>query len=331
MKNGLLCVVSGIALVAGLAMAPPASAIEEKITVRLGHVMPPNHFENEAYLRMAEIVAEKSGGMVEIRVFPASQLGSEREQTEQVELGALECHSSGGAIQNYAPGLGAWSLPFIFRGPEHYDKVMDGPVGEQFRDMLLDNSNIRLLAFFPNGERMFFNNDEPYTELADFDGVKIRVDDQPVSAQIWRALGANPVPIAFAELYTSLQTGVVDAGENPPINIIRMKFYEVADYVTETRHSLTTMALMCNEPWWQGLPEEARTIIMDAVAEITPWRRQAAWEADQAAIEELKQLGVMVSEIEDRSEFEQALLPLYEQFGESTGTTDLIAQIRNTE
>ena len=324
--------VSGVVLAAALALAQPAVAeIKDKITVRVGHVMPPNHFEHEAFLKIGDIVGKNSDGMIEFKVFPASQLGSEREQTEQVNLGALECHSSGGAIQNYAPGLGAWSLPFIFRGPEHYDKVMDGPVGQEFRDMLLAKSNIRLLALYPNGERMFFNSDRPYTKLADFKGVKIRVDDQPISARIWRALGANPVPIAYSELYTSLQTGVVDAGENPPVNIIRMKFYEVSKYVTKTRHSLTGMAFMCNEDWWQGLPEEARTLVTRAVAEVLPWRRQAAWDADKATVEELKTLGLQVSELENRIEFESALLPLYEEFGESTGTTDLIARIRDTQ
>ena len=329
MRQRLLC---WSAVVASLLVAAPAWAVlDETITARLGHVMPPNHFEHQLFLKLAEDIAARSDGKIQIEVFPASQLGSEREQTEQVDLGALEMHSSGGAIQNYAPQLGAWSLPFIFRGPEHYDKVMDGPIGEEFTRLLLDNSNIRILAYYPNGERMFFNSGTPFTKLADFEGVKIRVDDQPVSAQIWRALGANPVPIAYAELYTALQTGIVDAGENPAINIIRMKFYEVADNVTLTGHSLTTMALQVNEDWWQGLPEEAREIITAAVAEWVPERRQASWDADKAAIDELKGLGETVVEVDNRDEFQAALAPLYEEFGERTGATDLIAQIQATQ
>jgi TRAP-type C4-dicarboxylate transport system substrate-binding protein len=218
----------------------------------------------------------------------------------------------------------------MFRGPEHYDKVMDGPVGERFKTMLAEKSNIRLLAFYPNGERMFFNNKRSFTKLSDFRGVKIRVDDQPISAQIWRALGANPVPMPFGELYTSLQTGVVDAGENPTINIIRLKFYEVAKFVTLTRHSLTTQALMCNAGWLQGLPEQARTAFFGAVKEIVPGRRKASWDADQQAIDELKKLGVTVSEPENRAEFNAALLSLYDDFGRRTGTTDLIKAIQDT-
>jgi tripartite ATP-independent transporter DctP family solute receptor len=308
-------------------LVSPASA---KTTIRVGHIFPTNHFEHEALLKLGQILAQRSSGEIEVKVFPANQLGTEREQTEQVDVGALECHGSGGAIQNYAPGLGVWSLPFMFRGPEHYDKVMDGPVGERFKAMLAEKSNIRLLAFYPNGERMFFNNKRPFTKLSDFRGVKIRVDDQPISAQIWRALGANPVPMPFGELYTSLQTGVVDAGENPTINIIRLKFYEVAKFVTLTRHSLTTQTLMCNAGWLQGLPEQVRTTFLGAVKEIVPGRRKASWDADQQAIDELKKLGVTVSEPENRTEFNAALLSLYEDFGQRTGTTDLIKAIQDT-
>jgi tripartite ATP-independent transporter DctP family solute receptor len=320
-----------VGLVMTLPFALPASAqLDEEIKIRLGHVMPPNHFEHELFLKLAETIAERSNNKIQIEVFPASQLGSEREQTEQLNIGALEMHSSGGAIQLYQPQLGAWALPFIFRGPEHFDKVVDGPIGEDMVRLGLEKSDIRILALYPNGERMFFSNEGPYDELADFKGVKIRVDDQPVSAQIWRTLGANPVPIAFAELYTSLQTGVIDAGENPPFNIIRLKFYEVGKYVTETRHSLTTMALMTNEDWWQGLPEEARQIITQAVQEWVPERRQASWDADAAALDELRSLGAVVTPLKNRKEFEEALFPLYQEFGERTGATELIESIRAT-
>jgi tripartite ATP-independent transporter DctP family solute receptor len=305
----------------------PAGA---KVTIRIGHIFPTNHFEHEALLKLGEIVAQRSGNEVEVKVFPANQLGTEREQTEQVDAGALECHGSGGAIQNYAPGLGAWSLPFMFRGPEHYDKVMDGPIGERFKAMLAEKSNIRLLAFYPNGERMFFSNKRPFTKLSDFRGVKIRVDDQPISAQIWRTLGANPVPMPFGELYTSLQTGVVDAGENPTINIVRMKFFEVAKFVTLTRHSLTTQTLMCNARWLDGLTEQTRTMYMNAVKEIVPGRRKAAWDADERAIDDLKKVGVTVSELDNRAEFNAALLPIYEDFGRRTGTLELIKAIQDT-
>lgn len=319
-----------IALAAVLPVATPSMALEE-VEIRLGHVMPPNHFEHQLFLKLADDIAARSGGKIKIEVFPASQLGSEREQTEQLNLGALEMHSSGGAIQLYSPQIGTWALPFIFSGPEHFDKVMDGPVGQEFVDLGLKNSRIRILTTYPNGERMFFTAKGPYDELADFKGVKIRVDDQPVSAQIWRSLGANPVPIAFSELYTSLQTGVVDAGENPPVNIIRLKFYEVGKYVTETRHSLTTMALMTNEDWWQGLEAEARQIITSAISDWVPERRQASWDADKASLDQLRALGAVVTPLKNREEFQGALLPLYEEFGTKTGATGLIERIRATK
>jgi len=323
----MMCrLMSSVLAAAGLVYAGAAEA--QTITIRLGHVMPPNnHFEQDNFEKLAADVAKRSNGRIEIKLFPASQLGSEREQTEQVNLGALEMHSSGGAVQLYAPQLGVWALPFIFNGPDHFNKVMDGPIGEELRQMLLAKSSIRLLAYYPNGERMFFNNKRPATKLADFRGVKIRVDDQPVSAQIWRALGANPIPIAFAETYSALQAGVVDAGENPALNIIRMKFYEVGKYVTITRHSLTTMTLMVNEPWWQKLAPADRELLSAAIKDFTGPRRQAAWDADALAIEELKKLGAQVVPVENAAEFTQALAPLYDEFGKRAGATELINKI----
>jgi tripartite ATP-independent transporter DctP family solute receptor len=230
-------------------------------------------------------------------------------------------------VQLYAPELGAWALPFIFNGPDHFNKVMDGPIGDELRRRLMAKSNLRLLSIYPNGERMFFNNKRPATKLADFKGIKIRVDDQPVSAQIWRLLGANPVPIAFAETYTALQSGVVDAAENPPLNIIKMKFFEVGKYVTLTRHSLTVQALMVNEPWWQKLPAADRDLVTAAIKDFTPERRQAAWDADAAAVDELRKLGAQVVPLENPAEFTKALAPMYESFGKRTGATELVQKI----
>ena len=314
--------------VAALALSQSAAAQAQTLTIRIGHVMPGgDHFEQKNFEKLAADVAKRSNGRIQIKIFPSSQLGSEREQTEQVNLGALEMFSGGGAVQLYAPQLGVWALPFIFNGPEHFNKVMDGPIGDELRQMLLAKSNIRLLAIYPNGERMFFNNKRPITKLADFKGIKIRVDDQPVSAQIWRALGANPVPIAYAETYTALQSGVVDAAENPALNIIKMRFYEVGKYVTLTRHSLTVQALMVNEPWWQKLSPADRELLTAAIKDFTPARRQAAWDADAAAVDELKKLGAQVAPVENPQEFTKALAPLYDSFGTRTGATDLVRRI----
>ena len=312
-----------------LLAASPARA-QQLVTLRLGHVMAPTHFENIEAGRLAEDVARRSNGRIKLEVFPASQLGSEREQTEQVNLGALEMHSSGGAVQNYAPALGLLSLPFLFRNAEHYDHVMAGPIPGEMRDALLKASNIRLLAFYPNGNRMFFDNKRPFTKLADFKGVRIRVDDQPISAQIWRLLGANPVPIAFAETYSALQAGIVDAAENPPASILQMRFYEVGKYVTATRHSLTPHFLMVNETWWRGLPDETRTVLTASIADFVPKRRAAAWKSDDEALEKLRQAGAVVSELENRAEFAAALAPLYKDFGERTKSSAMIQQIIDT-
>jgi tripartite ATP-independent transporter DctP family solute receptor len=324
-----------VILAGAMLSVPPAqdapAALDRTITIRLGHVMPPTHFEQTAVLKFAEDVARRSHNKLIIKVFPANQLGSEREQTESLNLGAVEMGIGGGAIQNYVPGLGVYNLPFIFRDAAHFDKVMDGPLGEHLKAMSLKHSNIRILDFFPNGERMFFNRKRALTKLKEFEGVKIRVDDAPANAAIWRAVGANPIPMAYGEVYTALQTGVVDAAENPPAGILRMKFYEVGKYVTITRHMLTVHTLMTNEKWWQSLPGEARQIIQEAIKVYVPERRRLSWEADATTVEQLKKLGAVVSPLDNPDEFARALAPVHREYGEKYGVTDLIEKIKATK
>ena len=321
-----------VALVFSFLLASSAyAALDKTITVRLGHFMAPGHFEHKHWLKLADDLAKRSDGKIILKVFPAGQLGSPREQIEQVNLGALEITSSGSNIQAYAPQLGVWALPFIFRGPEHFTKVMSGQIGEELRQLALERSNIRILEYLPIGERVFFTNKKPFRRLEDFQGIKIRVDDQPISAKIWQAIGANAVPLPYGELYTSLKSGIVDAAENPPANIIKLKFYEAGKYITVTRHSMTLHAMQANEKWWQGLPDEARQIFTDAIKAWIPGRRQAAWDADKAAFKELERLGAVVTPLEDPEKFQERLFPLYKEFGEKTGSMEIIEKIRATK
>ena len=205
-------------------------------------------------MRFAELVAEKTGGKIKIEIFPASQLGSEKEQTEQVRSGALHFHSSGGSIQQFVPDLQLIGLPGLWKSHDHVFKVVTGDAGKQLIELVeKKNVGIKVLTLHhhrgpplrgPQGAG------DPDRRVL---GLKIRVDTQPASAAIWRAVKANPVPIAFAEVYSSLQTGVIDAAENPPCGILSMKFYEQAKHITTTGHQLTLMAVMVNQKWHDGL------------------------------------------------------------------------------
>jgi tripartite ATP-independent transporter DctP family solute receptor len=309
-----------------LTVAATASAQQ---VVRLGHLFPTTHFEHVGLVKLGEMIGEKTGKKLSVEVFPASQLGSEKEQTEQVRSGALQMHSSGGSIQQYVPELQLLGLPGLWKSHDHVYRVMTSDVGRQIMELAeKKNVGIKILTFATTGERHFMGRKRPVEQTAEFAGIKIRVDTQPASAAIWHAVNANPVPIAFAEVYSSLQTGVIDAAEQPPCGALSMKFYEQAKYITTTGHQLTLHALMVNQRWYDGLPAEVRGQIKAAVDEWLPLRYQMAKEAEATCMTKMKEGGAEVHALKDPEKFRAAMAPIQKEFGDKYNINELIAKIK---
>jgi tripartite ATP-independent transporter DctP family solute receptor len=304
-------------------------AARAQTVVRLGGLFPTTHFEGQGQVKLAEIIGQKTGGKLKVEVFPASQLGSETEQTEQVRSGALQFHSSGGSIQQYVPELQIIGLPGLWKSHDHVLHVVQSDVGKQLIEMAEKKQvGIKVLTFVTMGERYYLGRKRPVEQTAEFAGVKIRVDTQPASAAIWRAVRANPVPMAFSEVYSALQTGVIDAAEQPPCGIVSMKFYEQAKYVTTTAHQLTLMALQVNQKWYDGLPADIRGQINASVQEWLPIRYQMAKDAEAACMANLKSSGAEIHALKDQETFRAALVPLQKEFGDKYNLNDLIAKIK---
>jgi len=319
-------------LAVGVAMAlsgghvVPATAQQ---VVRLGHLFPTTHFEHIGLAKLAEMIGEKTGKKLTVEVFPASQLGSEKEQTEQVRSGALQMHSSGGSIQQYVPELQLLGLPGLWKSHDHVYHVVTSDVGRQIMELAEKrNVGIKILTFATTGERHFMGRKRAVEQTAEFAGIKIRVDTQPASAAIWRAVNANPVPIAFSEVYSSLQTGVIDAAEQPPCGALSMKFYEQAKYITTTAHQLTLHALMVNQRWYDGLSAELRGQITAAVTEWLPYRYQIAKEAEASCMTKMTEGGAEIHHLTDPEKFRAAMAPIQKEFGDKYNINDLLAKIK---
>ncbi len=318
----------GLVVFAAAVLGSTPGAFAQTV-VRLGGLFPTTHFEGQGQLKLAELIGQKTGGKLKVEVFPASQLGSETEQTEQVRSGALQFHSSGGSIQQYVPELQIIGLPGLWKSHDHVLHVLQSDVGKQLVEMAeKKNVGIKVLTFVTMGERYYLGRKRPVEQTSEFAGVKIRVDTQPASAAIWRAVKANPVPMAFSEVYSALQTGVIDAAEQPPCGIVSMKFYEQAKYVTTTAHQLTLMALQVNQKWFDGLPAELRDQITAAVKEWLPLRYQMAKDAEAACMATLKSSGAEIHALKDPENFRAALSPLQKEFGDKYNLNDLIARIK---
>jgi tripartite ATP-independent transporter DctP family solute receptor len=296
--------------------------------IRLGHLFPTTHFEHKGAIKLQELIDTETNGKAKLEIFPASQLGNEKEMTEQVRSGALQITIGGGAIQQFVPEMQMNGLPGLWKGHDHFAHVLDSPVGEELRQMAeKKNIGLKVLGYTTTGIRHFMHRRKAISNTAEFEGVKIRVDNQPASAAIWRAVKANPVVIAFPEVYSALQTGVIDAAEQPACGTIAMKFYEQAKYHTLTGHQLTVMAFIVNQKWWDGLPAELSGQLKAAVAGYLPYRNQLAKDADEGCIAKIKELGGTVIQLKDIEVFRKALRPIQKEFGDKYGVNDLIAEI----
>jgi tripartite ATP-independent transporter DctP family solute receptor len=329
-REGRCVVLAVVGVLAGVAVfLGGAPLVQAQTVVRLGGLFPTTHFEGDGQLKLAERIGQKTGGKLKVEVFPAGQLGSETEQTEQVRSGALQMHSSGGSIQQYVPELQIIGLPGLWKSHDHVLHVVKSDAGKQLAEMAeKKNVGIKVLTFVTMGERYYLGRKRPVEQTADFSGVKIRVDTMPASAAIWRALRANPVPMAFSEVYSALQTGVIDAAEQPPCGILSMKFYEQAKYVTTTAHQLTLMAVQVNQKWYDALPTEVRGQLNAAVDEWLPIRYQMAKDAEAACMTNLKASGAEIRALKDPETFRAALAPLQREFGDKYNLNDLIAKIK---
>lgn len=326
-QRALLRILGLLVCSAWLCLGQPEA--QAQTVVRLGSLFPATNFDSMANIKLAEMIAQKTGGKIKVDLFPASQLGSETEQTEQVRSGVLQFHISGGSFQQYVPEAQIIGLPGLWKNHDHVFHVMTSDVGRQIIQMAeKKNVGIKILTFVTTGERYFYGRKRPYEQTSDFAGIKIRVDTMPASAAIWRTLGANPLPMALTEVYSALQTGVIDAAEYPPCVALSVKTYEQAKYITTTAHQLTLLALQVNQKWYDGLPADLRGQIKAAVDEWLPIRYQMAKEAEGGCMAKMKEEGAEIHALKDPDKLRATLAPIQKEYADKYNLGDLIAKIK---
>ncbi|MHA7874203.1 TRAP transporter substrate-binding protein [Roseivivax sp.] len=268
-------------LTAGLASAVSA----QDYTARIGHLESPQQSRHVHLEKVAEMVSERTDGAVEFQIFPSGQLGSQREMTEGVQLGTLEATVSPAAfLGGFNAAISILDIPFLLPADETEAQALRGGA---FGDALLESFSDRGVVgveLWPNGRKSLTSN-KPLEDLTALSEHKFRTMDSRILIEQFEALGASAVALPFGELYTSLQTGVVDGQENPLDTIQRMKFYEVQDYLVLTEHGAMEDVVLFNPMWWNALPEEYRTVISESFEEVIPELRAHKEEAVAAALE----------------------------------------------
>ncbi len=298
-------------------------------TIRLAHVVNEKDAFHQCALKFKELVEAGSDGELKITIFPNAKLGDERTLLERMKLGVVDAGIiTGGPIINFMPSFGVFDLPFIFSSPEHAYKVLDGPVGQQ---MLNDMEQFgwKGLAYGERGFRNLTNSKREVKTPEDIKGLKIRLMQNPVYVDSFKALGANAVPMAWTEVLTALQQGTVDGQENPLNVIVAFKLYETQKYLSITRHAYAPNVIMVSMKTWNKLSPEQQTLVQESAHAAAAYNRKL--DNDNAAewLQFLKDQGMVVTQ-PDLAAFREAVKPVYEKYQDKFGK-DLIDSILNTK
>ncbi len=285
-----------IAAVAALAVAGASAQVKER-TLKFAFQNQSGHPQAQGAQKFADIVAEKSGKKITVKLFPGGSLGGDLQtvsalQGGTVEMTVLNAGILGAQVKEFA----VFDFPFLFANTKEADAVTDGPFGQKLMARL-DDKGLHGLGYWDLGFRNLTNSKRPIAKAEDIAGLKIRVIQSPIYIDLFGALGANAVPLPFPELYSALDQKAVDGQENPNTTILASKFAEVQKHVTETRHIYNPQALVISKKTWDSLSAEEKKIVTDAAAEATAFQRQASRGAADSALQALKQAGMTVTEL----------------------------------
>jgi tripartite ATP-independent transporter DctP family solute receptor len=275
----------------------------------------------KAMYKFKEIVEAETDGSIKVEVFPDSQLGGERDIVEGIQLGSIQGGPIGSAVvSNFAPSFSLLTLPFIFPDRETSHEILDGEIGQEVLD---DLSSLGIIGFnfWESGIRNLTNNEREIKTPEELSGLKIRTLESELQIDIWTNLGASPTPMAFPELFTSLQQGIVDGQENPFSVVAGAKFYEVQKYLTETEHVIGVNPFMVNKQFFDSLTEAEQEAIVRAATEAQAFQREEKAKEDTEFKNQLIEYGMNITTLtpEEREQWIEKVQPVYEKYKNEIG------------
>jgi tripartite ATP-independent transporter DctP family solute receptor len=301
---------------------------KETRTIRAGIGLNDKHPQYLGLLKFKEIVEQETNGAIKVETYHSGQLGDDRTMMEALQLGTQEVTiPSTAPIANFVPQFSIFDFPFIFPNEQVADQVLDGAVGQELLDML-PAQNLIGLAYWENGFRNLTNNTRAVASVEDFNGLKIRTMENQVHLEAFRALGANPTPMAFTELFTAMQQGTVDGQENPIATIYLQKFYEVQEHVSLTNHVYSPFVFLISKKFWDESTPEEQEILRNAAEQARDEERKLNREANAQYLDELKAAGMTVTEVtpENLEKMRATVQPVLGQFEEKIGK-DLVQRV----
>ena len=316
-----------IVLCAGLVAASAASAqdISER-TIKVGIGLTEDHPQAQSVRKFGEVVEEKSGGKIKVKLFASGTLGNDVTMISALQGGTLEMTVPDTSTLVNIEGLqpfGLINLPFLLQSGEQADALLDGPFGQKLLAKLPDKGLVGL-GFWENGFRQVTNSRRAIETAEDFSGLKLRVIQNPLFIETFSALGASAQPMPFPEVYTALETGVVDGQENPLATILASKFYEVQDYAVMSNHIYSVWALLMGKKFWDKLSPDEQQLVAAAAKEATAFERETIRAFSAKAKEEIESEGMEVTELPEAevAKLREMTKPVWDQFTQQFGQAE---------
>ena len=308
-----LCVAVAAAALLGAASVSLAADV---LKLKIGHVVTETGGEHLGSVKFAELLDKKSGGTIQLQIFPNGQIGGNREMIESMQVGALDMALPAlPALGGFTDKTKVFDLFYLFDDNKQAEKVLDGPVGQDVAKAV-EAANIKIISWWTQGFRETTANRE-IRKPADLKGLKIRVMENPLHIEAWNTLGASAIPMAFSEVLTSLQQGVLDAQENPYQNIVNSGFHTVQKFIIETHHLYGPLPVVVSKIVWDKLTAEQQKIILEAAEETKVWQRAKQDEINNKLKADIQKTGKnVIIELtpEQKNEFRQKLAPLYKKY-----------------
>ena len=285
----------------------------------------------EALRYMGRLIAERSGGRHQIRVFHSRQLGEEKETIEQTRVGAIDLNRTNVAlIGAFVPAMNVLAMPFLFRSIEHMQKVLDGPIGTAILDSFEPYGFVGL-TFYDSGARSIYNSVRAIRSIADMKGLRLRVQQSELMSDMIKALGADPIELPYGQVRTGLATKLIDGAENNWPSYVTTDHYKYAGYYTLTEHTMSPEVLVMSQKAWDSLSAEDRKIFREAAIESSHFMRER-WKAlEERSRRQAESAGVTIVTDFDRKPFEAAMEGIYAKARRDPAAAELIERIRKVD
>tara|TARA_R110002124_G_scaffold114535_29_gene269512 strand:+ start:11904 stop:12881 length:978 start_codon:yes stop_codon:yes gene_type:complete len=315
------------ALVAATLMVSTASA---QTVLRSSDTHPDGYPTVEAVKYFGEKLSEATDGRYAVEVFHSAQLGEEKDTIEQTQFGVIDLNRiSIGAFGTQVPAATVVQLPYIFRSVDHFHHVLDGPIGAEIL-AAFDAVDLKALAYYDGGARSFYNSGKPINAPADLEGMKLRVMGSDIFVDMVKALGGNATPMPYGEVYSGIQTGVIDGAENNYPSYDTAGHAEVAKYYSLDEHLMVPEVLVMSKMVWDKLSAEDQTAVMEA-AKASVGKQRELWAAQELASKAKVEAGGSIINEVDKAPFIAAMGPVYDKYVTDPALKDLVARIQATE